>query len=111
MTQPVDHTSGKCQLAPKCESLQSQRRTHTDLGGIIRGTKNELWCTVISRADVGDVRLVLNQNLCAAEIAELEYAGCRVQEQVLWLDVAMADALGVDVGERAEELVDVQLHL
>jgi hypothetical protein len=29
----------------------------------------------------------------------------------LRLDVSVADALAVDVGERAEQLVDVELHL
>jgi hypothetical protein len=29
----------------------------------------------------------------------------------LWLDVAVADALGMDIGQGAEELIDVQLDL
>ena len=45
-----------------------------------------------------------------AKIAELELVGLRVDKQVLGLDVAVADAHGVDVRESAAHLEHVQLH-
>ena len=89
----------------------SERAGHTDLGGVIGSTKDELWSAVVSGADVRDVGLVLDQDLCAAKVTKLQDARLRVQEQVLRFDVSVTDALGVDVGEGAEELVDVQLDL
>jgi hypothetical protein len=87
------------------------RGGRTDLGGVVCGPKDELRCPVVPRADVRDVGLILHQNLCAAKIAQLQYAGRRVQQQILRLDVSVADALRVDVGERAEKLIDVEFDL
>lgn len=81
----------------------------TNLGRVVGRAKDQLGGAVVARADVRDVGLVLDEDLGAAEIAELQDAGTRVQQQILGLDVAVADALGVYVGEGAEELVDVEL--
>ena len=53
---------------------------------------------------------MLYQDLRTAEVAELEDARGRIEQQILWLDVAVADALRVDIGKGAEELIDVELH-
>lgn len=45
-----------------------------------------------------------------AEVAEFEYSGLWIQQQVLGLDVPMADPKGMDVGQAPEQLVHVQLH-
>lgn len=45
-----------------------------------------------------------------AEVAELEHGGLGVQQQVLGLDVPVADPKRVDVGQAPEQLVHVQLH-
>ena len=45
-----------------------------------------------------------------AKVAQLEHAGLWVEQQVLRLDVSVADPVGVDVGQRAKQLVHVQLH-
>ena len=82
---------------------------HTDLGGVVCRSKDQLGRAVVPGADVRHIRLILYQDLCASEIAQLQHTSRRVQKEVLGLDVSMADALGVDVGEGAEELVDVQL--
>ena len=47
--------------------------------------------------------------LGAAEVAKLKDSTVRVEEKVLGLDVPVADAVGVDVGEGAEQLVHVKL--
>lgn len=86
-------------------------RGHTNLGCVIRRAKDELRSAVVPRTDVRHVWLVFDENLGAAEIAKLEHARCRIQKQVLWLDVSMADALGMDVREGAEQLIDEKLDL
>lgn len=83
----------------------------TNLGRVVGGTEYEFGCAIISRTDVGDVGLILHQNLCATEVAQLENTRVGVKEQVLGLDIAMADALGVDIGQGSEKLVDEQLDL
>lgn len=83
----------------------------TNLCRVIRRSKDQLWGPVVPRTDVRHVWLVLNKYLCAAKITQLQYASARVQQQVLWLDVAVADPLGVDIGQGTEQLVDVKLDL
>lgn len=83
----------------------------TNFGGIVSSTKNEFGCTVVSRADVRNIGLVLHQDLRAAKVTEFQDARSGVQQQILRLNVSVADSLGVDIGERAKELVDVKLDL
>lgn len=86
-------------------------RERTDLGCVVGRTEDQLRRPVVTRADVGDVGLVFNQNLGRSEIAQLQDTSVRVQQEVLGLDVAMTNSLGVDVGQRPEQLVDVELDL
>lgn len=83
----------------------------TDLGSVVGRTKDQLGGSVVTRADVRNVWFILNQDLCAAEITELQNTSAWIQKEILWLNIAMADALGVYVGQSPEELVDVELHL
>ena len=69
----------------------------TDVRRVVGRAEDELGRSVVSRADVRDVRLTGDEDLGRAKVAELEHAGLRVEEQVLRLDVAVADAEGVDV--------------
>lgn len=80
------------------------RRSHmlTNLGCVVRRSENQFWRSVVPGTDVGDVGLVLNQYLGAAEITEFQHPGARIQQQILWFDIAMADALRVDVGQSTE---------
>ena len=87
------------------------RRERTNVGGVVRGAKDELRGAVVARADVADVGLAGDENLGRAKVAELEDAGRGVEKEVLWLDVAVADADGVNVHEGTEELVHIQLDL
>lgn len=99
-----------CQLLIEC--LKGRiLRCLTDLGSVVGGTEDEFWCSVVPRANVRDVWLVLYQYLGAAKVTKLQYATVGIEKKVLRLDVAMADALRMDVGERSEELVDVELDL
>jgi hypothetical protein len=82
----------------------------TNLGGVVGGSKDEFRSAVVSRADVRDIRLILNEDLGASEITKLQDTTVGVEKKVLGLDIAMADSLRVDVGEGAEKLVNVELH-
>ena len=84
---------------------------HTDIGGVVGRAEDELGGTVVSRANVADIGLASDENLGRAKVTELEDTCGRVEEEVLRLDIAMADADGVDVGEGAEELVGIQFNL
>ena len=55
--------------------------------------RDELSGAVVAAADVRDVGLAPHQVLGRAEVAQLQDAGLRVQQQVLRLDVSVADAL------------------
>ena len=81
----------------------------TDLCCIIGCAENQLGGSVVARADIGDVWLILYQYFCTSEITELQNASAGVQQKILWLDVAMADALRMNICEGTEELVDVEL--
>jgi hypothetical protein len=85
--------------------------TRTDFGGVICGTKNQFWSAVVARANVGHVRFVFNQNLCTSKIAQFQNPGCWIEQQILWFDVPMTDPLRMNVCQRSEELVDVELDL
>ena len=85
------------------------QNTRTDLCGVICCSEYQLWRSVVAGADVRDVRLVFHQDLRASKIAQLQHACARIEQEVLGFDISMADALRVDVGERAEQLVDVEL--
>ena len=81
----------------------------TNLRRVVCRSKDQFRCTVVPGADVRHVGLILDQDLCAAEITQLQNARSGVKQQVLGFDVPVADSLRVDVGERAEQLVDVEL--
>ena len=85
--------------------------SHTDISGVVGRAEDEFRRTVVPGADVADVGLACDKNRGRAKVTELEDAGGRVKEEVMRLDVAMADADGVNVHERTEELVHIQLDL
>lgn len=68
-------------------------RQPTNLSRVVRGAENELGGAVVSGADVRNIGLVLDQDLGAAKVAQLQDAAIRVEQEVLRLDVAVADAL------------------
>lgn len=53
---------------------------------------------------------MLDQNLRTAKVAELQYPGVGIEEEVLRLYVSVADPLRMDICQRAEKLVDVQFY-
>lgn len=83
----------------------------TNLGCVVGGAENELRGPVVTRANVRNIGLVLNQDLGTAKITQFQDAAAGIEQQVLRLNVAMADTLRVNVGQGSEELVGVQLDL
>lgn len=81
----------------------------TDLGCVIGSTEDQFRSPVIPRANIGHIRLILHQDLCAAKVAQLEYTGSRVKQKVLRLDIAMADSLRMDICQSSEQLVGIEL--
>lgn len=79
----------------------------TNLGSVVGCAKNQFRCSVITRADIRHVGLVLDENLGATEVAQFENAGAGVEQKVLGLNVTVANALRVDIRESSEELVCV----
>lgn len=84
-----------------------RREENTNLGGVIRGSKNQLWSSVVARANVGYVGLVLHQDLRGTEVTQFEHTCAGIEEQILRLDIPMTDPLRMNVGERPEQLIDV----
>mmetsp|Transcript_53408 Transcript_53408/g.126317 ORF Transcript_53408/g.126317 Transcript_53408/m.126317 type:complete len:291 (+) Transcript_53408:241-1113(+) len=70
-----------------------------DGGGVVGGPEDELRRAVVARADVCNVALPPHQHLGAAEVAQLDDVRVRIQEQILRLDVAVANPQLVDVGQ------------
>ena len=89
--------------------IETVTQTHTHTYGccVVRGAKDELWRSVVARADVRYVGLPLDQHLGAPEIAQLEHPRVVVHKQVLGFDVPVAYPFPVDVCEGPVELVRV----
>jgi hypothetical protein len=85
-------SSGPCSRPWRIE-----QEAHTNTRSIVGRTKDELRRSVIPGADVADVGFAGDEDLCAAKVAELEDTGGRVEEEILGLDVAVADANRMDV--------------
>lgn len=83
----------------------------TNVGGVVRRAKDQFGRPVVARTDIADVRLAGDQNLCRSEVTKLEHSSCRVEKQVLRLDIPVANADRMNVHQGAEELVHVQLDL
>jgi hypothetical protein len=76
----------------------------TNIGGVVGGTKDQLWSSVVSRADVADIWLASNENLGGSEITQHEDTGGGIEEEVLGFNVSVADSDRMDVGQRSEKL-------
>ena len=70
---------------------------HVDVRAVVRVAEDQLRRAIITRANVRNVGLTLNKLLCAAEVAQFQDVRIGVHEDVLWLDVSVADAFGVDI--------------
>jgi len=77
---------------------------------VVRAPENKLRRAVVPAANIRHVGLSLNEGLGAAEVAQLELVVAGIEEEVLGLDVAVADAHGVDVAQGAAQLVHVEAH-
>lgn len=81
----------------------------TNLGCVVGCAKNQFWGAVVSRANIRDIGLVLDEDFSTAKVAQLENPAVGVEQEILRLNVTVANALRVNVGQRSEELVGIQL--
>jgi hypothetical protein len=94
MTHPVDQTSTKKKLSASILAIPNGTATQlTNLWRVVLCPKDQLGSSIVPRANVGNVRFVFHQNLSAAEITKLQDTSRRVKQEVLWLDISVADAL------------------
>mmetsp|Transcript_58256 Transcript_58256/g.102476 ORF Transcript_58256/g.102476 Transcript_58256/m.102476 type:complete len:215 (-) Transcript_58256:540-1184(-) len=85
-------------------------RPHIDHRAVVRGPEDQLRRAVEAGADVRHIGLAFHKRLGGTEVAELEDLSDGVNQQVVRLDVSVADAHAVDVRQRAGQLVHIQLH-
>mmetsp|Transcript_83043 Transcript_83043/g.199297 ORF Transcript_83043/g.199297 Transcript_83043/m.199297 type:complete len:296 (+) Transcript_83043:89-976(+) len=94
---------------------QDELSRHTGHGpdvdhkAVVRCAENELWCTIVARADVSHVRLALHQWLGRAEVTDFQGVRVTIHQQVLRLDVSVANAHRVDVCTSPGHLVGEEL--
>jgi len=69
----------------------------TNVRSVVGSSKDQFGCTVVPRANVADVGLSCYQNLGRSKVTQLQDSGCWVEQQVLGLDVSVADSHRVDV--------------
>lgn len=91
--------------------LLKLRLYFTDVSGIVRGTEDQLGCTVVPGADIANIGFTCDEDLGRTKITELENTRGGVEEQVLGFYITVANADRVDVCERAQELVHIELDL
>ena len=59
---------------------------------VVRSAKNELRSAVVAGADIGDVGLRWGESFSTSEVADLNDMGAHINEDVLGLNVAMANS-------------------
>lgn len=80
-----------------------------DHGGVLGGSEDELRSSIAAGADVWEVGFPRFQDLGGPEVTDGRIFA--FQQNIMWLDIAMADALGVYVEESAEDLIADQLDI
>ena len=85
-------------------------RPHINSGSVIRVSKNQLWCSVIPRANIRYIWLTLHELLSTSEITELKDVRLGIAKDVLGLDISMANTFGVNVGNGPHELIGIELN-
>ena len=84
---------------------------HTNLGSVVGRSKDQFRSTIVTRTNVRHVRLVLDQDLCASKVTKLQDPRVRIKQEILRLDVTMANSLRVNVRQGTEELVNIDFDL
>lgn len=80
-----------------------------DLGGIIRVSKDQFGRSIVPRANIGDVGLSRHKVLSAPEIAHLKDVRVGIHQDILRLDISVTDSNSMNIGQRANQLVGVNL--
>mmetsp|Transcript_99650 Transcript_99650/g.237564 ORF Transcript_99650/g.237564 Transcript_99650/m.237564 type:complete len:219 (-) Transcript_99650:405-1061(-) len=85
-------------------------RPNVDDEPVVSGAKDQLRSTVVSRTNVGHIRLPLDQWLGRPKVTKLQRMRVPVHQKVLRLNVTVADPNRVDVRTGPAHLVGVELH-
>ena len=64
---------------------------------VVRVSKYQFWGSVVSGADIRYVRLSLHKLLGTTKIAELENVRLRITQNILRLDISVANSFGVNI--------------
>lgn len=83
--------AGKQRLAKQQLGQHATGGPEIDAGCVVGGAKDEFWSAIVARADVSHVGFAFNQPLGAAPVAQFEHVRLGIDQQILWLDVPMAD--------------------
>lgn len=73
MTHPVDQISA-VMLSAVGGRHDTQTRYLTDIGGVVRRSKDQLWRSVVPRTDIADIGLSRNQDLGRTKVTQFENA-------------------------------------
>ena len=103
--------AGEERLAEKELGPDTSLGPNVNGGRVVGAAKDELGGAIVARADVGHIRLPLDEGLGATKVAQLELLRVGIDEEVLRLYVAVAYAEGVDVGQGPGQLVQVELDV
>lgn len=68
---------------------------------VVGVSEDKLGSPVVSGANVRHIWLTLHQLFGATEVAELKHMRLRIAQYVLWFDISVADAFGVNVSNRS----------
>mmetsp|Transcript_9995 Transcript_9995/g.24906 ORF Transcript_9995/g.24906 Transcript_9995/m.24906 type:complete len:507 (+) Transcript_9995:338-1858(+) len=83
---------------------------HVDGRRVRRRPENQLWSPVVPRANVSNVLLPLHKLLRRPKVAQLAFPVHGIHQDVLRLDVPVADVPRVDISQRPQQLKRVELH-
>jgi len=73
-------------------------RPDVDVGAVVGVAEDELGRAVVAGADVADVGLTLDELLGRAKVAKLKHVGLCIAQNVLGLDVTVANTFSMDIG-------------
>lgn len=77
---------------------------------VVLATEDQLWSSVISRADVRNVWFSLDKFLGRPEISKFQNMSCWVNKQILRLDISVANTQRMDISQGPEHLVGIHLY-
>ena len=66
---------------------------------ILSISENKLRCSIISRTNIRNIRLPLNQLLCAPKITKLNNMILSIYKYILWFNISVTNPHGMNIRE------------